>query len=331
MRRILLSLLGLTLLIGCSVSSDSTSNRIRDALQSIPFEHRERIDALFNKLVRKTPGAYTLFGCKPWSIEVYRHTLSKFPFELSNADEIAFVQGWESWQAYGHLFPSNNFFLRRVSLSNHPDVWYFTIINKQAIISAIKRHQNIFQKVLNTQDPAEEIWAKMEESDEYLTKGFDHNHIMGILLGFGEANAQAFSRRTDLCDYLNQSRLPPFQTSPEIENLSTKSGWFVDYLKNYTSKSLFIKTLEPSPGFGSLAEELNYICESADLCEFCGPEILLDYFIPPQFMALQDNPDTVEKNATYKKTREELAQLIEEEFPLEQILTQWTYGRPHAP
>lgn len=322
----------LLFLFGCGTEQRPGSARIvaKEALDSLPMEHRKRLEIFFTNLLINSGMAYTLFGSKPWSVESYmsnqvmRSSLIRHP-----QCTLDLAQGWESWLRYQHLFPSHTFLLRRISsegdavtnMSTHTVV----VINKPATLQMIQRHLSLFQKILKTNATANDILMKIESSDSVLAECFDSNELLGTLLGYGAINAHAFVRRNAICRYLNQCLTPPSIPKEDLSALSPRSRFFVSSYKSLIKmEALPPNPLLPSPGLASLVDELNGLCEGLDKHTPKDPEVCIDHYARPVFVLFEKDPETTELLQSYAKTRAKLSTLLDENPILETVFTQWT-------
>lgn len=324
-------LVGLVLLFGCAKGQKESLRKldVSKALQEIPEEHQQRLEAFFAKLLLDTSAAYTLYGPKPMSVESYSDnimTMGTFALYEPGAN-LALGLGWESWVQYQHLFPSQSFMLRRVPIhSTHP-YWYVALLNKPATLQIVGRHLNLFQHVLESAGTPSELMAMIENSDTALEKVINDSVLLGTVLGYGSANAHAFKRRNEICIYLNQSIKPPMSPTDDIHALNPLSKVFLEGFMSYATKgSAPSEKLEPSQGFSTLAEELNAICDGLASNDFSGQDILVEQFMRPLFVGFKDGPETIEWLHAYAQTRETLPKMLGERSILEHALEQWTCG-----
>ena len=308
-------------LTGCSPQPD-----IKMILKTIPNDHRENIENLFLQLCINSSAAYTLFGPKPMSNEGYTDDVWVMtPLELHFPSEtLVFKHGWDSWTRYRDLFPSQKFSLKRIPFRDHPSYWHIFLVNKSATLTVLKRHIETFNEVLDSDYSAEDLWAKMDGSDSFFQSIVEHTELLGILLGYGRANAEAFTRRAEICFYLSRYSTPPFQLNHEWEKLTPESQRFVHlYTANISPVSLIPKTLEPSAGYHSLADELNAICSRTCFFELEGCHHFLEYYGRPVFMTLENEPEAAEWKQLYIHTQKHLNRVLKGKPFIETVLTQW--------
>lgn len=313
-----LILLGIT---GCSPQSD-----VKRTMNAIPKEHLDRIENLFMQLVTNSSAAYTLFGPKPMSIEGYTdNALAMTPHEIHFPNEtLIFKHGWDSWEKFQDHFPSQVYALKRVPFYDHPSYWHIYVINKPATLTVLRKHIDTFNTTLGTHYTAEELWSRMDASDIFFHSVVEHSSLLGILLGYGKENAEAFTRRAEICLHLNRFSTPPFQLNHEWKRLSPESQRFVQlYTANISPVSSVPEPMKPKPGFDSLADELNAICSHICFFELEGAHPFLERYGQPVFMTLKGEPETDEWRQVYTKTRQHVVHLFKEKPFLETVFTQW--------
>lgn len=340
MQFIWLLLLLLLSLPSCRENHYSLTNTVSPILQVIPEKDRQELDAFFQLLLHQDSFAYTLFGSKPMSVCCY---ISKpILFTLYHPKEsLALEKGWETWKRYFPYFPSDHFVLKRLNFKNRLGRSIY-LIHKKHALQVIKNYLGIFQKVLgHSIDPkqlVERLCDPNEDIDETLQ---EHTNLLGILFGYGKANAMDYERETDICEYLSKKMLPPFSHCKEIEDLSPNSRVFVNSrnekmlplfsndqetpdsrVNSHNGKmNLLSKPCVPSPQYSSLAEELNDICSGRTRFEL--NDWILSKIASPVFISKKQDPETEDLRKDYTATMKKLRKVYREKPFLEVTLTQW--------
>jgi len=278
-------------------------------------EERKHLEAFFELLVRSHDLAYTLFGEKPFSIADYQSAPAfTYPF-------LTFEEGWDTWLKYNHLFPSKNFVLRRIDCGNmgRHQIKEIVVINKRAALDTLNTNIKTFQDQLHTKATTEEILSEMLKNDEFLKTVMDSSERLGILLGYGNRNAKAFKKRTDLMVAIKKLSSSPFKE--QLDHLNPQSLFFVKHCSSMLFES------EPaviSSNVISLGEELNEIVSHLDPIDFPGSDFLLEKIQPPIFAAVQNDPETKRLYKSYEDTRERILDAYRDKSIFEVTINQWT-------
>lgn len=154
---------------------------------SIPRKDLQSLEYLFRELIVYNSVGYTLLGNKPVSIECFIpppqfkwdflylwHTFS--PSNLKK------YHAWKTWQKYEHLFNKNNDIL----IWSESSPW---IKNGKLIVIASKKqlHRVLWE---NREDFS--ILKEQDPKAIFSTALVSHEGLLGILLGYGKANAWLF-------------------------------------------------------------------------------------------------------------------------------------------
>lgn len=157
---------------------------------------------------------YTLCGDKPVSIVCFPK-LSKIPPQyavniLFNYPGYSILwKGWETWERYSDLFPSDNFVLRFI-----PDTNTLVIINKKTTRNILEDNIDLFQIHSKPSLTSERLLEKIcRPTDEDYLIG-KKCILWGILLGYGRNNAIAFSNKSYMQKLQNYH---PYQASDAFD------------------------------------------------------------------------------------------------------------------
>ena len=215
--------------------------------------------------------------------------------------------------------------LRRIplKLSSSFSYWYLVVINKPATLDMISRHYDFFVPLLPGCESPEQFMSEMEGSDAFLGRVLGGSEGLGILLGYGRANAHAFNRRANTIYIFNQRSVPPLKAPSDTRYLCPRSSFFVKSYRSFCSKKIAsVEALQADLGFNNLADELNTICENLKGFDLVAAD-LLEQFMPPVFMAFKNDPETEELRQAYMKTRQDLSRVLSQKPILETVLTRW--------
>lgn len=288
----------------------------KKSTQNIPKQDLEQLNAFFELLIKDYDFAYTLFGQKPCSIAVYQ---TQYSFRNSSLESIIFEDGWSQWCRYHHLFPSQNFVLKKLTNQGEFDLKELFIINKKSTLKILKEHLFLFQRALYCDYQAEDFLKKMIEDDEFLKKMINNAELLGILLGYGKVNATNFARRFELCLYLNALSTPPLTINwNELNPIS------LQFVKAYSGITDFSNISSKFSDSKSAIDELNTLTTALEVFELPNSDFLLEKFQSPIFMVINENSETQLLYQEYAKTRSAIIEAYKELPILDVTLKQWS-------
>lgn len=163
---------------------------------------KAKIIAFFKELLLEHGGAYTLFGSKPITLEplldcsegayeCLQEYLQKNPEVVSIPIERSLEEGWEAWNKQP-LRLSDNFILKEINLSDNRMLVFF---NVKSTISTLRRHYEVFKKILQSDFDPNEVVQKLYEDTPAIWKKLLLDHeAKGILFGYGIKNAHRFKK-----------------------------------------------------------------------------------------------------------------------------------------
>lgn len=169
---------------------------IEEQLQKIPKKDQEILEDFFSNMISFEYFGYVLFGEKPMAAAGFDAIFA--PEE--SLGEAAIKQsrirlGWQTWEKYAWLFPSENFVLRLSKNSHLPSFHWIVIINKEMTLKCVKNNLNVFKLVLGKSATPElaldALIAKEDIFNDVLNK---HDGLLGLLLGYGKNNSMKFQR-----------------------------------------------------------------------------------------------------------------------------------------
>lgn len=158
-------------------------------LDRIPKEEREGIVYLFQRLMYETPMAYTLFGDKPLTIELFPLSPNLW-WVVECSHQAGMLTNIKVWKKYADLFPSHNFVLKDKVEDNRLEI---TLINRSACSKVISENLDLFQSIIGEKLTTEQLLDKICESRDIYKEVIHSNFVLeGLLYGFGRNNSLAF-------------------------------------------------------------------------------------------------------------------------------------------
>lgn len=183
-------------------------------IEQIPSEDREILSKFFKRLFYHGDFSYTLLGQKPMGSVDYNLELIAFPQFYKEPEKHLFLmaldeEGWEIWEKYRTLFPTQKYQFIKM---NHDSFFGFLLINKDKAHAIIEKNLPLFQELIGEKICTSEILSMLCNGDfnyyhsrsPYLTTYYK---ALGLLYGYGEESAEAFSKREQLIQKLKT--LPP--------------------------------------------------------------------------------------------------------------------------
>lgn len=170
----------------------SHENKIIKYIESISQQDREILKDFFHKLLFYQGFAYTLFGDKPISIEIFDlEEKHKELFSISS-------EGYKAWKKYAHLFSSPNYiFIFDEDLEK--DRCEITLINTKAFHQVIKDHSHQFVKIFGPHITSKHLLHLLiRKRSLWNTAMNNHQDVIGILLGYGKINAALYHQRSEI-------------------------------------------------------------------------------------------------------------------------------------
>ncbi len=274
------------------------------------------LEDFFYIMFRDNAFAYTLFSAKPMGIGGYAWD---FVDASSNHYRqtrmmIAF-KGWQVWQKYAHLFPSQNFYMIKSNPSD-PNNLCFTIINKRRCEQVITKHLPIFQNWLGFEATLQKILDIVcsDQLEWYnMKKGFIA--CLGILLGYGKVNSLGCERRNQLL--IQALYRVPYHLEGLTGRMKSRQGYFHVGLQRKES----MEGLEQPISIQSVIEELNALSETYKPIAFVEKDDLCPVrdFRCAGFM---DDIETQMLKIQYESDYQKLVDIYNADNFLEIILTQ---------
>lgn len=292
---------------------------VQQQLAQIPHNDRDVLRLYFETLLAQN-FAYTLFGDKPVSEDGYYA-----PLYGDNSMKCALLrQGKEVWLKFHHLFTGQKFVFLYQRRGDFEDVY---LINKKAVLDTVRMHLEEFRKVLGDHITPEILLEQLMRSDvQYYDVLHHHGGLVGLLYGFGHANAFHFYRLQLLETSIEKWFYPPLSfldeklAGDELEEICQDPfGYFRNALKDPQNS---ISAMIPAE-LRSLFSE--YELYRNGMHDFPGDEDALSLstlclFPLPCFGANFDHPETAALKENYIKTRLNIIQEYSQGDFLEVIL-----------
>lgn len=280
-------------------------------VETINQEDKRDLSNFFELLIRYGDFAYTLFGEKPCSIATYRKNLD-FSYH-----SVILENGWRCWLKHNHLFPSKNFALRRIEITDHMPISEFIVINKKSTLAAIENNIEVFHKTLKTQASAEKILNLMLSDNAYLKTIFN-SELLGILLGYGTINAKSFEKRLNYSTAINELSSPPFK-----ENLNNLSPLSLLFVKGHPANVFKVDPSYSNQEISFLIEELNRLVAELDIFELAEADYLLEKTPSPIFAHIKNAPETLNLYKQYAQDREKINEAYHNQSIYDVTIKQW--------
>jgi hypothetical protein len=229
---------------GCQKIKENIDCMI-DAMQE---DERLSLEKLFQRMFNHDHFSYTLFYDKPISLSG-DFTITPFQIDQSIPCGGCFWKNWEIWKKYQKDFPMIRYLLIEGSLDKNRKAIYF--INKKAFIKTVNKHLDLFRKELGENITAIILLNKIEENHKFLSFLHNNQMLLGILLGYGEHNAELFSKRHHIRLFVNIDKFPkvPFKVPSPSKNFDSLLDEFNAYFSvlrpfgDYGYSPLIIKSV----------------------------------------------------------------------------------------
>lgn len=265
---------------------------VSEFLDKTPQKDKEELEQLFQDLFNHDNFGYTLFGDKPVSWATYSTTVF---------DDQGFPSGrgidswnkWNVWKKYAHSFPLKHYILIEMPQARigFKEVYF---INKCCFIHKVNEHINLFQETFGEDITGAVLLEKIEKNHKLLCFLSSQQTLIGILLGYGEHNAQLFDKRSQIGHFVYRREFPRIP----------------------------IKMRKPAKGFSSLREEFNSYFSLLTPFGDSGYSPLLVQSV--FFVADHKHPETIALQKKYRKMRGEISAIYAKGNFLEITLSKLT-------
>lgn len=170
--------------------SPNKEKRLIEKIHQIPLKDRWAIESFFEILLFEDAGAYVFFGDKPAAFTAYfdfnHQELSSPFFRKYHQENRRLRKGWETWEKYQHLFPSD-FFVLQARYEEDRSWTEIMLINRQNFTRILQE---------NKEFAPQDLLLNYEKGKLSLFNHLKRNHAsLGIVLGFGKRNSILFQQR----------------------------------------------------------------------------------------------------------------------------------------
>jgi hypothetical protein len=292
---------------------------IQQKVQSIPEHDRIILQDFFQSLYADGDFAFTLFGNKPIAMSDHRIELT-FLEASPTARKKAIIQirGWAIWKKYRHLFPTTQFFM----FGNKDQNTSFSIrlVAKKQCLKSIQGHLALFQEIFGpkkTEDIFDEIIHQWIVHNVFDNPTFPEHYFqcLGILLGYGKSNAEAFEKRSMNYDILALAPIDLIKQEAD-EQLTRHIHLNINNI-HLPDKTYDVQVSELIKKIHILKENYGYTQATYE----CNPLFMIRV---PGFMSLKNNPETEVIKTSYDSLRKELVDIFYSDKFLEIILSKLT-------
>jgi hypothetical protein len=203
-----------------------------DKIRQIPASDRWVIESFLKILMLQENGAYVLFGDKPVVYTAFydfstQEVYSAFCRKSWLVNK-QIRQGWEAWEKYAHLFPSNRFLLKGTPSDDHQRV-EIVLIDKEKFKNKFEEYLHEFQSILGKDVTASSLLSRYKNEKlmffDLLKK---HHALLGILLGYGSENSWLFHLKDRVYEDIYRN---DFQPSLRVNSAKE----YAEYQKLFTS------------------------------------------------------------------------------------------------
>lgn len=161
-------------------------------------ENVKAIEPVFDHLFKFEPLSYTLFFDKPVSFSQISKINHVGVLEIGHllSPDNSFLRihsGWIAWKKWAAERQFKNYMFIDKSADGFLTI---ILINKKEFRRVFDHHKALFHKVLGSEMSAELLMEQIASEQTSLRKALHHDvRLLGILLGYGSQNAQAFYER----------------------------------------------------------------------------------------------------------------------------------------
>lgn len=183
-------------LFGLVVDNEQPNSSIQEALRTIPYSDRQKLQTFFQFLCKQSDFALTLFGNKPMSSTDFIFTV-----DGAHAPSAICLNGWKIWQQYHDLFKNSNYLLTSYNTIAENSFFGFLLINKSRCLAVIQKYLPLFKSCFSFYNP-EQLLEQISDPSffackmEYRPRGF--YLCLGLLFGYPEKSALLFEKRMQL-------------------------------------------------------------------------------------------------------------------------------------
>jgi hypothetical protein len=184
----------------CTFPWNVYGSSVHERIQSIPKNDKEILEDFFSYMISCEYFGYVLFGEKPIAAGGFDTHFTNDNMSNEGAMKQHRIRlGWETWEKYAELFPSENFILRLSKNPISPSFYWIVLINKETCLKCIKTNLDIFKFVLGPSVTPELLLHQLAiKEDIYRDVLKEHDGLLGILFGYGRHNSMNFQKKNKL-------------------------------------------------------------------------------------------------------------------------------------
>lgn len=154
------------------------------------------LEDFFSDMITSEYFGYVLFGEKPMAAAGFETEFTPEENLSENAKKHHHVHlGWQTWEKYSSLFPSEKYVLRLSKSPLSKDYHWIVLINKETTLLCVQNHLKIFKKLLGDDITPKSVLQSLISSDSIFKDALNqHDVLLGILLGYGKNNSIKFQQ-----------------------------------------------------------------------------------------------------------------------------------------
>ncbi len=251
------------LIISLFLSNFCFSNQ-KERLQA---EDTAILNIFFHTLFDREGGGYVFFDQKPvcWSgFEAFDHMM---PETLLHKDSVALKEGMRVWRrlTLNSKLKNKNICLQCYDTHNSDGAVDLLLINKPLCLKSIRDNLSLFQYILGPKVTPESLLDALLSAKNFNSILKNDRVLIGILLGFGSANAIMAGRSENIKETLLSSPdIPPFESMlMQAPQLTQNEKIFLFF--SPSAPLLKHSDLQPSFGFSTLEKEFYALEDSMDV------------------------------------------------------------------
>lgn len=193
-------------------------------LNMLHQEDRDTLEKLFRLLIINYGFGYTLFGDKPMTFNGAQCSPIWVELAAPNPYIVILREGFEVWNRYKHLFPSENYIFNVRPTELDGTLYHeFYIVNIESIKRLSAKHSTLFPPSFSSFDesdnPSSNIEQKILSILNPSISSIEQNTLMGILFGFGKNNSCLYTMENELALALANASLFPKKIGNEWDRL----------------------------------------------------------------------------------------------------------------
>ncbi len=244
------------LVSGCS-SKTPPVNKVRQDVKhfvsTLPSEDRLFLEYFFRCLIQEDSIGYVLLGGKPMGFYSYikpKVKVDRFNYDPVYAldlffegflpDAALFHKGYDTWKKYEHLFCGNNIFFDLVEQDEELHFMKVSVMNKRLMLPLCSQYLSELKKYDSGAGDKEALFEALLHRNAFKEHFYLRDDLLGICLGYGEANARLFQKRANIFTSLGRFGFTIEKPSPKrVASLKQEAAEIARIFKgfrDYTSQ-----------------------------------------------------------------------------------------------